>query len=194
MKFCSECGSTISQKIPPGDERERYVCEQCGTIHYQNPNIVAGCIVEKGDQILLCKRAIEPRSGLWTLPAGFMENGESTQQAAARETWEEAKAKVDNLHLYTLFNLPHINQVYMMFRGQLIGNDYAPGIESLEVALYDEKDIPWDDLAFPVIEKTLALYYEDKKQGRYPFHLGDIVKVSEQPRKYRFDMLINKET
>ena len=190
MKYCSKCGSRVEKKIPVGDERERFVCKDCETIHYQNPNIVTGCIPEYGNQILLCRRAIEPRYGLWTLPAGFMENGESTQQGAARETWEEAKAKVDDLTLYTVFNLPHISQVYMLFRAKLLNLDFAPGQESLEVKLFDEADIPWDELAFPVVKETLELYYQDKAQANFSLKMGDMVKVSDQPRRFQVNMLM----
>ena len=190
MKYCSKCGSRVEKKIPVGDERERFVCMDCETIHYQNPNIVTGCIPEYGNQILLCRRAIEPRYGLWTLPAGFMENGESTQQGAARETWEEAKAKVDDLTLYTVFNLPHISQVYMLFRAKLLNLDFAPGQESLEVKLFDEADIPWDELAFPVVKETLELYYQDKAQANFSLKMGDMFKVSDQPRRFQVNMLM----
>ena len=132
MIFCSNCGARLIRKIPPGDDRLRYVCESCATIHYQNPKIVAGCIPEWEGRLLLCRRAIEPRHGLWTLPAGFMENGETTEQAAARETWEEARARVGSMQLYGVFSIPHISQVYMMFRGVLLAEEFGPGPESLE--------------------------------------------------------------
>lgn len=176
MKFCSDCGAVVSLRIPAGDSLPRYVCEHCGTIHYQNPKIVAGCIAVWGDHVLLCKRAIEPRYGLWTLPAGFMENGETTLEAAARETWEEAQARVDQLVLYGLFNLPHINQVYIMFRGQLVGGQARPGSESLEVGLFREEQIPWDQLAFPVVRESLALYFEDRRAGQFPTRFADVVR------------------
>ncbi|MEM6710624.1 MAG: NUDIX hydrolase, partial [Pseudomonadota bacterium] len=159
MKFCSNCGTAVELKIPEGDNRERYVCPACHTIHYVNPKIVAGCLVTAGEQVLLCKRAIEPRKGYWTLPAGFMENGESAEDGAARETWEEALAKVDIHGLYTVFSLPYISQVYMFYRGTLVGTQFGAGPESLEVGLYDEADIPWNDLAFPVVTQTLRHYF-----------------------------------
>lgn len=142
MNYCSHCGQPVSFTIPEGDDRPRYVCGSCGTIHYQNPNIVAGTLATSGSRVLLCKRAIEPRKGYWTLPAGFMENGETTLQAAARETLEEACAEVALDNLYTLINLPHINQVFMIFRARLQGS-FHPGPESLEVALFEEHEIPW---------------------------------------------------
>lgn len=168
MKFCSNCGAAVTLKIPAGDNRERSVCDACDTIHYVNPRIIAGCLVTQGEQVLLCKRAIEPRLGYWTLPAGFMENGETTEQGAARETWEEAQAKVDLQGLYTLFSLPHISQVYLFYRGELLDNAYGAGEESLEVALFNEADIPWDELSFPVITETLKYYFADRVKGDFP--------------------------
>jgi ADP-ribose pyrophosphatase YjhB (NUDIX family) len=124
--------------------------------------------------VLLCRRAIEPRHGTWTLPAGFMENGETTQAAAARETWEEARAEVVNMQLYNVTNLPHISQVYMMFRGELKDGRAAPGPESLEIRLFAEQEIPWDEISFPVIRETLEIYFADRRSGSFPVHLGDI--------------------
>ncbi len=154
----------------------RHVCKACETIHYQNPKIVAGCIPVWEDRILLCRRAIEPRYGLWTLPAGFMENGESTEQAAARETWEEACGKLTDMALYGVYSIPHINQVYMMFRARLASDDFAAGSESLEVKLCEEHDIPWKELAFPVVERTLVHYYQDIKADNFPVHVEDITQ------------------
>lgn len=176
MNFCSQCGATVSLCIPAGDSVPRHVCDTCHTIHYQNPKIVVGCIPIWEDKILLCRRAIEPRYGLWTLPAGFMENGETTAQGAMRETLEEANARVELVGLYTLINLPHISQVYMMFRGTLLDLDFSPGIESLEVALFREEDIPWDELAFTTIRDTLTHFFLDRKTGQYNFHEGDITR------------------
>jgi ADP-ribose pyrophosphatase YjhB (NUDIX family) len=145
-------------------------------IFYQNPKIVAGCIAEWEDTVLLCKRAIEPRRGYWTLPAGFMENAETTLEAAVRETLEEANARVDVIDLYTVLNIPHTNQVYMIFRGNLVDLDFSPGEESLECGLYREDEIPWDELAFPTILHTLKFYFEDRRSGKYPLRCGDIVR------------------
>jgi len=176
MKFCSTCGASVSLRIPEGDTRERFVCTSCQTIHYQNPRIVAGSIPEWGDQILLCRRAIEPRYGLWTLPAGFMENGETTEQAALRETWEEAGARVEIINLYSIFSIPHINQVYMLFRGNLVEGIYHPGDESLECQLFDAQTLPWDRLAFPVVKETLKRYFGDKSDNNgFPLHRGEIM-------------------
>lgn len=189
MKYCSQCGAPVSQKVPEGDNLQRHVCTACGVIHYQNPNIVAGCIPEWGDRILMCRRAIEPRYGLWTLPAGFMENDETTIEAAARETREEAQAQVQVGSLYTVFNLPHINQVYMLFRGRLLSTDFGPGDESLDVRLMTEADIPWEELAFPVIVETLRLYFEDRRSGHFGMHTGDILRPDRGLPDYQVRML-----
>jgi ADP-ribose pyrophosphatase YjhB (NUDIX family) len=181
MNFCSHCGSPVQLKIPPADNRPRFVCDQCGAIYYSNPKIVAGCLAEWEDKILLCKRAIEPRYGLWTLPAGFMENDETTIEAALRETWEEARARVEVHGLYALFNLPHVNQVYMMFRGRLLDLDFGPGEESLEVDLFEEGQIPWDKIAFQTIHHTLRFYLKDRRAGEFRFHMGDIIRLVDGP-------------
>lgn len=173
MNFCSHCGHTVRFEIPSGDDRPRYLCNECGTIHYQNPRIVAGTLPVKGSQVLLCRRAIAPRHGFWTLPAGYMENAETTLEAAARETREEACAEVEIHGLYTMISLPHINQVYMIFRADLTGG-YAAGPESLEVALFEEHEIPWDELAFPTIERTLRHFFADRGKAEFPLHISDI--------------------
>ena len=176
MKFCSHCGNPVERRVPAGDNRERFVCAHCEAVHYQNPKIVAGCLAEWNGRILMCRRAIEPRAGLWTLPAGFMENDETTSEAAARETLEEANARVDLTDLYTVFSLPHVNQVYMVFRGRLLDLDFRPGEESLEVSLFDETEIPWREIAFETIRHTLRFYFEDRRNGRFDLHMGDIVR------------------
>ncbi len=176
MNFCSHCGETVILKIPEDDNRQRYVCLSCEMIHYQNPKVVTGCLPVWEDKILLCKRAIKPRYGLWTLPAGFMELGETTVEAAARETMEEANARVNIQGLYVVINLPQVDQVFMMFRSQLLDLDFAPGVESLAVELYTKQDIPWDSLAFGTIRQTLDFFFEDQQTGDYPLHVGDIVK------------------
>ena len=173
MKFCSHCGSPrIEWRVPQGDTLPRFVCAACGTIHYQNPKVVVGCLPEWEGRVLLCKRAIEPRHGLWTLPAGFLENGETIQAGALRETLEEANARVALDQLYTVISLPQINQVYIMFRAQLLDLNFGPGTESLEVALYDEADIPWEALAFRTITRTLRNYFLDRRQGAFPVRLS----------------------
>ena len=168
MKFCCNCGSAVEQRIPAGDNRMRFVCTQCHFIHYQNPRIVAGCLPVWGEQVLLCRRAIEPRRGFWTLPAGFMENGETMAEAAMRETDEEARARVRDLHLYTLFDLPHISQLYVFYRAELVDLDFRAGEESLEVQLFHEREIPWNELAFPTVGRTLECYFADRREQHYP--------------------------
>lgn len=175
MNYCSHCGSPrIAHKIPEGDNLPRNVCEDCQTIFYQNPKIVAGCIPEWEDKILLCKRAIEPRFGLWTLPGGFMENNETIEQAAIRETWEEAQAKITDLTLYAVHSLPHISQVYLMFRANLADLTFAPGTESSEVQLFTQDTIPWETIAFPVVQRTLTHYFQDRLAGQFLIHLDTI--------------------
>jgi ADP-ribose pyrophosphatase YjhB (NUDIX family) len=174
MKFCSQCGKPVTQRTPEGDNRPRHICDHCETIHYHNPKIVAGCLPVWQDKVLLCKRAIEPRYGLWTLPAGFMENNETLEQAAERESREEANTNLSIENLYTVISLPHINQVYMVFRAQLNDLNFSPGTESLEVALFDEAHIPWDQLAFGTIQMTLRLFFEDRQQGTFPLHTCSI--------------------
>ena len=176
MNYCSACGEKVSLTIPDGDNRHRYVCDSCQLIHYENPKIVTGCIAEWEEKILMCKRAIEPRHGLWTLPAGFMENSETNMQGAARETAEEANAVVDNMGLFCVYSIAHINQVYTMYRGDLVGGKASPGIESLETALLTENEIPWQELAFKVVSETLKQYYKDKLHGEFNTHYGDITK------------------
>ncbi|BFM06534.1 NUDIX hydrolase [Halioxenophilus aromaticivorans] len=168
MNFCSHCGAKTVLAIPDGDDRERHVCSSCDTIHYLNPKIITGCLPFMGDQVLLCKRAIEPRYGLWTLPAGFMENGETVEQGAARESWEEARIKLNDLQLYQVFSLPHISQVYFFYLAEITQPDFGPGPESLEVKLCHLDDIPWDELAFTVVESTLRYFIEDRKTGHFP--------------------------
>ena len=189
MKYCSHCGGEVVVRVPEGDNRPRHVCNRCERIHYLNPKVVVGSIPLWEDRVLLCRRAIEPRYGLWTLPAGFMENGETTQEGAARETLEEANARVEVAGLYSLFNLPHIDQVYMLFRSRLLDLDFGPGTESLEVKLYREAEIPWEEIAFPVVRETLKLFFADAKAGAFPLRGGTIARVSEQPRRYVTQLL-----
>ena len=177
MKYCCHCRAELVYAIPAGDDRRRYLCRACDTVHYQNPRIVAGCLPVWGEQILLCKRAIAPRYGYWTLPAGFMELGETITEAGRRETREEANARVEIEALYAVFSLPEVDQVYMMFRSRLLDLDFSPGRESLEVGLFSEDTIPWDEIAFMTISETLRLYFRDRAQGgRFGLHSGDIVK------------------
>lgn len=182
MKFCSACGKAVNLRIPSGDDRDRHICDHCDTIHYQNPHIIAGCLPIYQDRVLLCKRAIEPRYGYWTLPAGFMENGETTIEGALRECREEANAKIHQPELYTLIDIPHINQVYMFFRGELITPEFSPGAESLEVELFEERDIPWSDIAFPSVKTTLEYFFNDRKTGDYSIRT-DTIRRSVRPSK-----------
>jgi ADP-ribose pyrophosphatase YjhB (NUDIX family) len=168
MKYCSHCSAKVSFIVPTGDNRPRYVCEPCDFIFYENPRIIAGCIPIFEGKVLLCKRAIEPRLGYWTLPAGFMENGETTQQAALRETYEEAYAKPELGPLFSICNIASANQVHLFYLAQMHTPEYGSGPESLEVELYDEADIPWDDLAFRTVSKTLRRFFADRKQGVQP--------------------------
>ncbi len=174
INYCSACGSPVTHRIPEGDSLARAVCDTCGTIHYVNPKIVVGCLPVFGDRILMCKRAIEPRYGLWTLPAGFMEINESAAEGAAREALEEANANVEIEDLYTVYSIPHISQVYMMFRARLLDPDVSPGVESLEVKLVTEEEIPWDQLAFAMVKRTLNHFLEDRRTGIFVPRFGDI--------------------
>ena len=181
MKYCSNCSATVELLIPEGDSLPRYVCTTCNIIHYQNPKMVVGCIPEWEDKILLCRRAIEPRLGWWTLPAGFMENNETLEQAAARETLEEANARVEIGNLYAIYSLPHISQVYLLFRARLLDLDFKPGIESLEVKLLSENEIPWEEMAFRVIHDPLMQYFKERKLGKLGFHRGVIDRPRNSP-------------
>ena len=185
MNYCSQCGDAVLQRIPEGDNRPRFVCESCETIHYQNPKIITGCLPFFEDKVLLCKRSIAPREGYWTLPAGFLENGETTSQGALRETVEEANASAKIIELYTLFSLPHISQVYMFYRGVLARGKHAPGQETLETALYREADVPWDDIAFPVMTESLKLFFRDQRDGVFPVRTGDIVRRDDKSLEVR---------
>lgn len=175
MKFCSECGSSrLEWRVPEGDTAPRDVCSACGTIHYRNPKIVVGCLATLDNAVLLCRRAIEPRLGLWTLPAGFMENGESLEAGAMRETLEEANARVDVGELYAVISLPQISQVYMMFRSRLLDRDFGPGPESLEVRLFREDEIPWERIAFRTIARTLRRFFLDRRDGAFPLRVSTL--------------------
>lgn len=188
MKFCSECAHPLEHKVPEGDNRLRDVCPQCGVIHYQNPKLVLGTIPvwELGDrvQIMLCRRAIEPRRGFWTLPAGFMENEETTEQAACRETLEEAGANIELQPLFSVLNVPHVHQVHMFYRARLLDLNYAAGTESLEVRMFDEDAIPWDELAFPTVMHTLEFFLADlrsvRQGGSFGLHSQAIYKPMRQ--------------
>ncbi len=185
MKYCSNCGSELSHRIPKEDDRLRFVCDICEIVHYENPKMVVGTIPVWDNSILFCRRAIEPRYGKWTLPAGFLENGETVEEGARRETYEEAGARLGDLTPYAIYNLTFINQVYLIFRGHLINPEFEAGDESLEVCLLREHEVPWDDLAFPVIRKTLHDYFDDLKKGSFSFHMGDIILESDSSKLIR---------
>ena len=161
MKYCSDCGGPVSRRTPEKDTHERWVCDDCDMVHYQNPLIVVGCVAERNGKVLLCRRAIEPRHGYWTVPAGFMELGETVAGGAARETLEEACATVDLGHLFASVDVIDAGQVHLFFSGTLI-SDYGVGEESLEVALFSADEIPWDELAFQSGKFALKKYFEDR--------------------------------
>ena len=169
MNHCSKCGNPVALAVPKGDNRERYICSSCETVHYQNPLIVVGCVPEQNGRILLCRRSIEPRHGYWTLPAGFMELGESLQQGAARETFEEACAEVEIGRLFASVDVIHAGQVHFFFHAKLVGG-HSPGEESLETELFALDDIPWTDLAFKSVEFALNKYIEDAGRDRGIHH------------------------
>ena len=185
MNYCSSCGEKVGLLVPQGDNRLRYVCESCGDIHYQNPKIVTGCIPEWENRILLCRRSIEPRSGLWTLPAGFMENEETNLEGAAREAMEEANADMRNLSLFCMFSIPHINQIYTFYRGVLHEGKASAGEESEEVSMVREEEIPWHEMAFPVVVETLKLYLKDRSKGQFNTHYGEIIKQEDNSLKVK---------
>ena len=174
MNYCPDCGAPLTRKIPAADDRPRFVCEACELIHYQNPIMVVGTIPASEGRILLCRRAIEPALNKWTLPAGYLEIGETLQQGAARETLEEAGYQIVDLKPYAITNIVRVNQVYIMFRCALADQIRAPGSESLEVRLFRPDEIPWQEIAFRSIHQTLKLYCADMDSGSYPVHLFDI--------------------
>jgi ADP-ribose pyrophosphatase YjhB (NUDIX family) len=182
MKFCQHCAAPVIHKVPPGDDKLRYCCIDCDVVFYENPKNIVGTVPVFKDKVLLCRRAIEPRYGLWTLPAGFLENGETTLQGAVRETLEEAGARIraEDCELYTLFNLPYINQVYFFFLTTLRTPDFHAGTESLEVALFAEDEIPWDALAFQVVKVTLEQYFADRRSAQFPVRMFDMQYSTER--------------
>lgn len=179
MKFCQHCAGTVDYLIPKGDDRPRHYCPGCDIVFYENPRNVVGAVpISEDGRVLLCKRGIEPRLGKWTLPAGFMENGESTHEGAARETIEEAGAHIalDEQTLYTLFNLPRINQVYLLFRARILEMNLGFTEETLEIRLFAEEEIPWGEIAFPVVKTTLEYYFRDAKKQRFPVRMFDVTR------------------
>jgi len=178
LKHCRECGCPVAYRLPDdGDTRERAICTACHTVHYENPLNVVGTVPvwgESGEQVLLCKRNIEPRRGMWTLPAGFMELGETTAQGAARETQEEAGAQFEMQALFAIMNVARVGQVHLFYRAQLLSTDFDPGHETMEAKLFTETEIPWDDIAFRTVKETLTRYFADRRQGQFGTHVVDI--------------------
>ena len=174
IRYCSACGAGVSYRVPAEDNGERAVCTGCGLVHYENPLVVVGTVPVWGDQVLLCKRAIEPRRGLWTLPAGFLELGESTAEGAVRETIEESGAQIELGALFTLLNVVRVGQVHLFYLATMRSPELDPGPESLEARLFVEDEIPWDQIAFRTVRETLKHYFEDRRQGQYGLHCADI--------------------
>lgn len=174
IKHCRACGSPVRYLVPADDNRERATCTACGTIHYENPLNVVGTVPVWGDQVLLCRRNIEPRYGLWTLPAGFMELGETTAEGAVRETIEEAGARIELQELFTLINVVRVGQVHLFYRAKLLDTDFDPGPETIEARLFGEDEIPWEEIAFRTVKETLRRYFEDRRQGQFRIHCADI--------------------
>ena len=174
MKFCPNCAAPLANRIPPGDSLPRDVCDACGSVHYQNPKLVVGCVPEWDGRILLCRRAIEPRYGYWTLPAGFMENGETAAQGALRETLEEAGARVEIIAAFSMISVPYVNQVHLFYRARLLDLEFRSGEESLEVALFEEAAVPWKDIAFRTVGLTLKHWFADRARDRFDFHTEDL--------------------
>ncbi len=168
--FCSACGARLAHRVPPGDSLSRGVCDACGVIHYRNPRLVVGALPVWENKVLLCRRAIEPRRDKWTLPAGFMENGESVEEAAIRETLEEACARIELDELFSMISVPYIHQVHVVFRARLLDLDFAAGEESLEVRLFAENEIPWQEIAFRTIKRSLKYFFADRRQGTFTLH------------------------
>lgn len=176
IQFCSACGHPVVLRIPDGDNRERHVCENCGAIHYQNPRNVVGTLPIWEDRVLLCKRAIEPRLGFWTLPAGFMEMGETVAQAAVRETQEEAGVQIEVGALFSMLSVPHVNQVHLFYLAHMRSAHCEAGTETQEVRLYAEQEIPWDEIAFPTVAHTLRFFFADRAAGHFGVHTLDITQ------------------
>jgi ADP-ribose pyrophosphatase YjhB (NUDIX family) len=174
IHHCRACGARTEYRVPPDDNRERAICSACGEIHYENPINVVGTIPVWGEQVLLCRRAIEPRHGLWTLPAGFLELGESTSAGALRETEEEAGAHVELEALFTVLNVVRVGQVHLFYRARMVDTHLAPGPETLEARLFREDEVPWDQIAFRTVRQTLEHFFADRRQGRFGFHTSDI--------------------
>jgi len=174
IRHCRDCGAPAAYRVPDDDSRERAVCTACGTVHYQNPLAVVGTLPVWGDRVLLCRRAIEPRRGKWTLPAGFMELGETTAQGAARETDEEAGAQIALGPLFAVLNVPRVGQVHLFYRADLLSEHLHPGHETLEADFFTEESLPWDELAFRTVRETLLRWFADRRVGQFGVHCVDI--------------------
>jgi ADP-ribose pyrophosphatase YjhB (NUDIX family) len=174
IQHCRVCGSPVAYRVPADDNRERAVCTACGDIHYENPINVVGTVPVWGEQVLLCRRNIEPRYGLWTLPAGFLELGETTEAGALRETDEEAGARIELQGLFTVLNVVRVGQVHLYYRARLHDTDFAPGPESIEARLFHEHEVPWEEIAFRSVRETLELYFADRRRGHFDLHCADI--------------------
>jgi ADP-ribose pyrophosphatase YjhB (NUDIX family) len=174
IKHCRLCGTAVDYVVPADDNRERAVCPGCGEIHYENPINVVGTVPVLGDQVLLCRRNIEPRRGFWTLPAGFLELGESTADGARRETDEEAGARIELGELFTVLNVVRAGQVHLFYLARMLDGSLAPGPETIEAQLFRESDIPWDEIAFRTVRQTLEHFFADRRSGRFDVHAGDI--------------------
>ena len=174
IQHCRVCGAATQYRIPPDDNRDRAVCGSCGEIHYENPINVVGTVPVWADQVLLCRRNIEPRHGMWTLPAGFMELGESTAEGALRETIEEAGANVQMQELFSVLNVVRVGQVHFFYRARMLDTTLNPGPESIEARLFREDQIPWEQLAFRTVRQTLELFFEDRRRGQFGVHAQDI--------------------
>jgi ADP-ribose pyrophosphatase YjhB (NUDIX family) len=174
IKHCRACGGAVVYRTPADDNRDRATCPACETIHYENPLNVVGTLPFWNDKVLLCRRNIEPRRGLWTLPAGFMELGETVVEGALRETVEEAGARVEMLGLFTMLNVVRVGQVHLFYRARLLDTDFAPGPETIEAELFGEDDIPWPEIAFRTSKRTLELYFADRRAGAFGLHVDDI--------------------
>jgi ADP-ribose pyrophosphatase YjhB (NUDIX family) len=173
-KHCKACGSAVEYKVPPDDNRERATCTACAIVHYENPLNVVGTLPVWEDKVLLCRRNIEPRHGYWTLPAGFMELGETTEQGAIRETVEEAGARVELQGLYTLLNVARVGQLHLFYRARLLDTEFAPGPETIEAQLFSEEQVPWEELAFRTVKETLRHFFDDRRRGQFGLHCADI--------------------
>ena len=174
FKHCKACGGPVRYQVPPDDNRDRATCTACGLVHYENPLNVVGTVPVWDDQVLLCRRNIEPRYGLWTLPAGFLELGETIAEGAVRETAEEAGARIELEGLYTVLNVVRVGQVHLFYRARLLDTEFAPGPESIEARLFSESTIPWDRLAFRTVRETLLRFFEDHKRGEFTLHCADV--------------------